>query len=202
MPICDHLSVHNEESIITTSPTPIQRVAAMNVAFNNPKGDYHNMDATAISRLRKQCLNIFDEYCELLTALGFDQVFLESLKGSHRKRVERAGAWYPVVNAIQVRDALCDIQVFAAGAQHMMGVDGDADMHAVIDGVMTRFVKDRDDLKATMEMHRAKGVCDVYVQGAYPTVVLKSASDQPDAPTGKFLKSASYKETVFPDVAD
>jgi hypothetical protein len=28
-------------------------------------------------------------------------------------------------------------------------------------------------------------------------MVMKSASDQPDAPKGKFLKSASYQNTVF-----
>jgi hypothetical protein len=32
-------------------------------------------------------------------------------------------------------------------------------------------------------------------------MVMKSASDQPDAPKGKFLKSASYSEPVLPEVA-
>ena len=43
----------------------------------------------------------------------------------------------------------------------------------------------------------AAGVTDVYFEGEYPTMIMKSASDQPDAPKGKFLKSASYKEPVF-----
>jgi hypothetical protein len=46
-------------------------------------------------------------------------------------------------------------------------------------------------------MHTMKGVHDVYFEGEYPTMVMKSGSDQPDAPKGKFLKSASYKEPVF-----
>jgi predicted HAD superfamily Cof-like phosphohydrolase len=153
-------------------PTPFQRVAEMNTAFGNPKGNASNIDW---KRLRSQCLNILDEYNELLVALS-------------REEVEG------------VRDALCDIQVFANGAQHLMGVDGDADMHAVVDGVMTRFIKDEDDKIATISMHRAKGVTEVYFVGEYPKMIMKSERDQPDAPKGKFLKSASYSNTVFPPV--
>lgn len=153
-------------------PTPFQRVAEMNTAFGNPKGNASNIDW---SRLRSQCLNILDEYNELLVALS-------------REEIEG------------VRDALCDIQVFANGAQHLMGVDGDADMHAVVDGVMTRFIKDEDDLQATILLHKAKGVKDVYFEGQFPKMVMKSAENQPDAPKGKFLKSASYRNTVFPPV--
>ena len=120
-------------------------------------------------------MNILDEYCELMDAIASQHID-------------------------DTRDALCDIQVFANGAQHLMGVDGDDDMHAVVDGVMTRFIKDDADLKATMELHRAKGVSMVYFEGEFPKMIMKSAVDQPDAPKGKFLKSASYSNTVFPPV--
>lgn len=69
-----------------------------------------------------------------------------------------------------------------------------------VDGVMTRFIKDDADKQATQALHAANGVTDVYFEGEYPTMVMKSASDQPDAPKGKFLKSASYKQTVFPSI--
>jgi hypothetical protein len=73
----------------------------------------------------------------------------------------------------------------------------EADMNAVLDAVMTRFIKDQYDLEATIAMHLAKGVPHVYIEGGYPTMILKSAEDQPDAPRGKFLKSASYRKPVF-----
>lgn len=153
-------------------PTPFQRVAEMNTAFGNPKGNASNIEW---KRLEKQCRNILDEYCELMDAIASE-------------------------NIDDVRDALCDIQVFANGAQHLMGVDGDDDMHAVVDGVMTRFIKDADDLQATVVLHAAKGVTKVYFEGVFPKMIMKSAVDQPDAPMGKFLKSASYINTVFPPV--
>jgi hypothetical protein len=70
-------------------------------------------------------------------------------------------------------------------------------MQDVISGVMTRFIKDEADKEATIALHAAKGVTDVYFEGEYPKMVMKSASDQPDAPRGKFLKSASYVNTQF-----
>jgi len=152
--------------------TPNERIAEMNVAFGNPKGNTSNINW---QKLHAQCKNILDEYNELLDALAYSDMHA-------------------------VRDALCDIQVFASGAQHLMGINADADMHAVIDGVMTRFIKDVYDKDATVAMHAAKGVTQVYFEGEYPKMVMKSAVDQPDAPKGKFLKSASYTNTVFPAI--
>lgn len=174
--------------------TSYRRVARMNVAFGNPKGDPSAID---YNRIRKQCLNIADELGELLIALGaYDagvKQCVEALKMA-------AGQRNANPNLHGVRDALCDIHVFAYGAHHLMGIDADSDMHAVLNGVMTRFIKDEADKAATIAMHAAKGVTDVYFEGEYPTMVMKSASDQPDAPKGKFLKSASYSEPVFLDV--
>lgn len=154
------------------SKTTFQRVREMNAAFHNHPDDYFAPDWDGIKSWAK---NILDEYGELVEAI-------------HQR------------DRMKVRDALCDIQVFACGLQNKLGVDGDADMNAVIDGVMTRFVKDPEDLEATVKWHAGRGVTQTYTQGEYPTLVLKSAADQPDAPKGKFLKSASYKDTVFPPV--
>ncbi|MBK6006360.1 hypothetical protein JJB11_09680 [Ramlibacter ginsenosidimutans] len=71
-------------------------------------------------------------------------------------------------------------------------------MDAVVDGVMTWFIRDEADKHATIALHAAGGVTHVYFEGEYPLMVMKSASDQPDAPKGRFLKSASYQDTVFP----
>ena len=172
--------------------TPFQRVAAMNEAFGNAKGDANNIDW---ANVKNQCKNLFDEYCELLTALGISEDKLLELKALHRSVVHRDNFYEGDVESI--RDALCDIQVFAQGAQHMMGYDGDNDMHDVVDGVMSRFIKDDADKVATMQLHAAKGVLNVYFEGEYSKMVMKSAIDQPDAPKGKVLKSASYTNTVF-----
>lgn len=152
--------------------TPFQRVAEMNIAFGNPARKAG--EPIDIERLISQCKNILDEYNELMVAL-------HEYDGDIDK----------------VRDALCDINVFSYGAMHLLGTNGDADMHAVLDGVMSRFIKDPMDKYATVEKHAVKGVTHVYFEGDYPTMVMKSAGDQPDAPKGKFLKSASYSEPVF-----
>lgn len=165
-------------------------VSNMNAAFGNPKGDPRNLlplpdvssecethyNGVAWGRVIKQCKNIRDEVDELDTAL-----VLRDLD--------------------DVRDALCDIIVFALGAYHIMGIDADRDMETVVNAVMTRFVKDPDDLDATINLHWAKGVKNTYTQGEYPTMILKSSEDQPDAPKGKFLKSASYKQPIFYKIA-
>lgn len=154
------------------SQTVNERIAEMNVAFGNPPGNPKDINFIC---LLTHCMNIQDEYNELMTA------FIEG-------------------SVDDIRDALCDIQVFASGAQHMLGVNADADMNAVIDGVMTRFIKDEADKVATVALHAARGVTQVYFEGEYPKKIIKSLVDQPDAPKGKFLKSASYTNTVFPTI--
>lgn len=193
--------------MIERSISSFKQVSNMNTAFGNPKGDFNNINKL---RLLKQFSNIFDEYVELLSAFGFDKSVFEAMSEEHRIAL---GLMTDVISlglddiagvasfdVDEIRDAACDIQVFAMGGQHFMGVDGDADMKAVVDGVMTRFIKNDSDKQATIEYHAARGVSNVYFEGNYPTMVMKSAEDQPDAPKGKFLKSASYSATKFPKV--
>ena len=178
-----------------TTLTPLQRTVLMNEAFGNKAG---SLDAIDIEAVVNQSLSIFDEYIELLSAFGFPSSKLQELRYAHASLVSEAkkrGLFYVVDD---IRDALCDIQVFAGGAQHLLGVVPDDDMHATLDGVMSRFIKDEEDKRATIALHASRGVTDVYFEGEYPTMVMKSARDQPDAPKGKFLKAASYLPTVFP----
>jgi hypothetical protein len=184
-----YFAVHR--SMVTT---PFGRVAKMNTAFGNPKGDPQSIDW---DRIRNQCKNIFDEYIELMDALGLaDKKGLGTFKLIHEAMYKNIGFTRPA-DVEAVRDALCDIQVFDMGAQHLMGYDGDRDMDDVVDGVMSRFVKSDADKAATIAIHAAKGVTKVYFEGEYPEMVMKSFEDQPDAPRGKFLKSSTYKNTVF-----
>ncbi len=182
--------------------TTFQLVSEMNEAFQNPKGDPLNINWT---KIQKQCLNIPDEIGELFKAMGGhakDTVgagFIDAAVEEFKKRladsleIDSEGD----IDVDGVRDALCDIPVFSCGAQHLMGVNGDHDMEVVIGGVMTRFIKDDADKEATIAKHASKGVTEVYFEGSYPKMIMKSAKDQPDAPQGKFLKSASYQEPVF-----
>lgn len=168
--------------------TNFQKVVAMNIAFGNPgKQD--------LSALAKQCLNIADELGELFVALGSDVNQTLAVVGM-LKEVASRQVNHPKIEL--VRDALTDIQVFAYGGQHFLGADGDTDMDITINNVMTRFIKDEADEQATIAMHAAKGITQVYFEGTYPTKVMKSLVDQPDAPKGKFLKSASHKVYPFP----
>lgn len=169
--------------------TNFKKVAAMNVAFGNPKGNPSSIDP---GRLRSQIKNIFHEYCELLVAAGANPATVQSFR-----QAESGVIFDREIDLEGMRDALCDGHVFGYGAHHLMGLDADQDMAEVVGAVMTRFIKDDEDKQATIALHAAKGVTQVYFEGEYPMMVMKSLVDQPDAPKGKFLKSASYKEPRF-----
>lgn len=170
-----------------------KRVAVMNTAFGNPAGTQQ----VSLSRIRKQSMNIPDEVGELFIALGADQAITKAAVAQLKWCLQNPTG---PVNLEQIRDSLADVHVFTYGVNHLMNIDADADMDVVLDGVMTRFVKNKEDLDATIIKHGANGITQVYIEGEYPTKVVKSAVDQPDAPKGKFLKSASYKEPMFAPV--
>lgn len=170
-----------------------QQVTRMNHAFGNPKGDPATFD---IETLRNQLLNIPDELGETLIAMGYDPEQVKREVGNFvagLKSIERTGS----LDIDGVRDGMIDQHVFLYGGHNIIGCDADQDMVSVIQGVMTRFIKNLEDEVATRAKHAIKGVTDVYFEGDYPTRVMKSASNQPDAPKGKFLKSASYSEPKF-----
>lgn len=163
-------------------------VKEMNIAFGNPEGDPKILEfdaacnvktSEAWKRLEKQCLNIKAEYYELI----------ESIEAGKPD---------------DVRDALCDIMVFTLGAYHFMGYDADEDMEAVLSAVMTRFCKNEEQLKDTINHFADKGIVFT-INGEFPRVYLKSAHDQGynaedkvyEYPKGKFLKSVGYRKPVF-----
>lgn len=176
-------------------PSNFVLVQHMNNAFGNSKGF---ADKINWPRIAKQSLSIADELAEVFVAMGAE-------KSRARKAAEEFKAM--LMNLVKagsqkidldgVRDGLSDIHVFAYGAHHLMGIDADADLRSVIDGVMTRFIKDKSDLDATVKKHADNGITEVYFEGKFPEMVMKSKIDQPDAPQHKFLKSASYREPVF-----
>lgn len=174
---------------MNTAKTNFQKVQTMNEAFNNVQGDVSNID---FEKLRKQCISIGHEFAELLLALGASTFDIEELVNAidHVK--------FPNKTVLKnIRDALCDIHVFAYGAHHYLGYSADMDMDTVLTALMTRFVKNDEDKAATIAMHAEKGVTEVYFENHYPIMIIKSTKDQPDAPKDKFLKSASYSEPIF-----
>jgi hypothetical protein len=193
--LCDLVQATDWELVDSPArKTTFQAVAEMNEAFNNPKGDPENID---MFRIIAQFSNIHDEYMEGLAALGLPDWAISAMLSTHAIYVKPDHFMTDSSNIPKLRDAIADIKVFADGASHLMGFDGDADMHTVVSALMTRFIKDDDDKAATIAKHAGKGVTDVYFEGEYPKMIMKSAVAQPDAPVGKFLKSASYSEPVF-----
>jgi Phosphoribosyl-ATP pyrophosphohydrolase len=175
------LPTHSGESM-----SMFHNVSKMNEAFGNPKGNPANIQDERDSHLR-QCQNIGSEFQELMNAFGIrvDMTFISPSN-------------YGPVDVDGVRDALCDIMVFALGAFHRMGIDAERDMDTVVSAVMTRFCKDVGDLVETQKKYRDLGV-GYTMHGEFPFVYLRSASDQqmPEYPKGKFLKSVSCRQPEF-----
>lgn len=149
-------------------------VAKLNVAFGNSAGNPNNPNW---ERLESQAKNILDEYNELMD------------DGIHAKNMD------------EVRDAICDILVFTLGLAHMAGVPVEEDMAEVDRSNMSKFCSDEDELTETLIKYRDLGV-DVYVDGDFPMVRVKSSKQQ----TGldgklyqahKMLKSVSFSEPKF-----
>lgn len=148
-------------------------VSTMNHMFGNPKGDPDNINYT---KLTNQASNIFDEYQELQEAINAKDV-------------------------TAIRDALCDIMVFALGAYHFIGYDADKDMDVVYQSNMSKFCTNEDELERTKQHYNFLGV-KTYTGGTFPCAWVKSARQQTgedgkNYPEGKFLKNVNWKEPKF-----
>ncbi len=197
-----------------------EQVCAMNEAFGNPPGRPEDFDAmpdllhggqlhydeNAWSRLQRQCENIAGKlYTHGPTPQGNGFINGEALE-LLQALAER--------NPLKVRDALCDIMVFTLGAYHFMGYDADADMDAVLAGVMTRFCQTEDEVQRTLDKWNAQidperttpaapGAPLLTIHGEFPRKFIRAAADLYTlagefVPKGKFLKSVGYRDAVFP----
>lgn len=147
------------------------QIVAFNQAIGNEKGDRKNIDWKLLEQEAKMI-----------------QSELNELKQAIKER-----------DINEVRDALCDIHVFAYGTHHKIGYDADDDIHTVVSSLYSRFCTIKDDLHQTIAHHKNKGVLQITVHGEYPFVYIKSAGNYPDAPKGKFLKSINYSKPNFSD---
>lgn len=177
-------------------PSSFEKVTRWNQAIGNPVG---SPDTFSVKKLSKQLLSIPDELGETFIAMGADETRVKALVTVFKAGL--AALDFPnEMNIDGVRDGLIDQHVFLYGGHHIIGVNADEDMESVIQGLYTRFIKNEEDEIATIKKHAANGIVDVYFEGEYPVKCMKSGSDQPDAPTGKFLKSASFTEPKFAPV--
>lgn len=149
-------------------------VKAINVAFGNPEGDPKNVD---LEELRRQAAGVKEEYEE----------FIEALDNNDPKGM---------------RDAACDIMVFALGIFHKAGWDADEDMRAVITALSSRLCRDQSELQETMRHYHMVVGISVYAEGFFPMMAVKSATDQKGHdgkyyPKNKFLKNIYFKEPEF-----
>lgn len=161
-----------------------KQVSHMNEVFGNQKGDYKNTDWV---KLNNQCLNILDEYNELID---------DGIKPRNIK---------------EVRDALCDILVFTLGAYHMIGYDAEKDMTEVYNSNMSKICSTQKELDETTKYYedldikvysRVKYNTSITLQGVFEFGVVYSSIDQSDKNgkvyrANKFLKSVNWSEPVF-----
>jgi hypothetical protein len=169
-----------------------QLVSDMNIAFGNPKGDPKHIMRDLDVHLA-QCKNIGAEFLELMKAFG--EFAAVSIGDDYMANGVDKSLEVRAVDIDGIRDALCDIIVFALGAFHKMGIDARADMHEVVYALYSRFCTDEDHLDQTRRYYDERFV-RYTIEGTFPTVCLKSAFDQlmPEYPKGKFLKAAGYRK--------
>ncbi len=165
-----------------TYPTPFRRVAQLNRDFGNrtldPKmlvtlhPEHTEARQKAWGYVIAQCKGIKEEYEELMHAASEE-------------------------NLPEVRDALCDIMVFALGAYQRMGLDADEDMRLVVEALYTRFCRDEAHQAATAHHYQANVHLAIELGRTNNRLWVKSAIDQTGADgafyaKGKFLKALGY----------
>lgn len=108
-------------------------------------------------------------------------------------------------DATKLRDAYCDLIVFAVGGLFRIGSDANTDMHAVTDSLLTRFDRTMEDAVKTQEKYNVLAVetevRTTVVNGTNYFVVV-SAKDQignngEHYTAGKFLKSYQYSNPTL-----
>jgi NTP pyrophosphatase (non-canonical NTP hydrolase) len=148
------------------------KIAKMNTAFGFSKGAmYGDWDALA-----SYIDNIADELDELREAIS---------AGDHE----------------QVRDALGDIIVFTYGGFFHIGENGDKDLDSIYESNMSKFIKNDEELAATIKKYADLGV-EVVPEGVYPQVKVTATTTQTGNDGklyrgGKFLKGVGFFEPRF-----
>ncbi|MGH1461210.1 MAG: nucleoside triphosphate pyrophosphohydrolase family protein [Neptuniibacter sp.] len=151
--------------------TNFVNVSKLNTVFGNEQGDPNNPNW---EKIQKQLHLIQEETAEL--SEGVD-----------------------TKNWQEMRDAVSDILVVTYGMAHIMGIDVDADMAAVQDSNMSKLCTTPEEVETTLGFYEQEVGIQVYAEGHFPEVAIKSSQDQTGTdekfyPKGKFLKNTNWHE--------
>lgn len=178
-----------------------EKVAELNIAFGNPKGDLSNPNVNAIRKQAKLCL---EESVEAIEASNPDMMVQVHLQ----KRLTNSDVG--PVNMIQLADAIGDILTVGYGLAHIAGFDANKIYDLVHESNLTKFIRHEDEVEDALSYYWAMGFGDgeLTIEGEFPRAYIKVAKtttiDGKEYPEGKFLKNMiTFKEpdfsTLFPD---
>lgn len=172
--------------------TTFEKVAALNLAFGNEKGDLANPNVKAI---RKQAMLCLEEAIELVEAAHPGMKVVWDLNGDTDETS---------VDMVGIMDAQGDLTTVNDGVAHVAGFDGNACYDLVHESNMSKFISSEEDKIKALAYYYEFGFQpdDLYLHGSYPTMCIKVRRDirlnGKFYPEGKFLKNmVTFKEPDF-----
>lgn len=104
----------------------------------------------------------------------------------------------------EIRDAISDILVVTYGMGHILDLPVDEDMLAVQTANLSKLCTTPEECSATVKKYADLGI-EVYSEGEYPEVCIKSLKDQTGSdgafyPKNKFLKCVNWHVPEFSPV--
>lgn len=177
--------------------TTFEKVAALNLAFGNEKGDLANPNVKAI---RKQAMLCLEEAIELVEAAhpGM-QVVWDLKRGKYQADISEDS-----VDLQGIMDAQGDLTTVNDGVAHVAGFNGNACYDLVHESNMSKFISSEEDKIKALAYYYELGFQpdDLYLHGSYPTMCIKVRRDirlnGKFYPEGKFLKNmVTFKEPDF-----
>lgn len=172
--------------------TTFEKVAALNLAFGNEKGDLANPNVKAI---RKQALLCLEEAVEMVEAAFPGRKITIQIDDKHL---------VDGIDTVAIMDAQGDLTTVNDGVAHISGFDGNAVYQLVHDSNMSKFISSEEDKIKALAYYYELGFQpdDLYLHGNYPTMCIKVRRDirlnGKFYPEGKFLKNmVTFKEPDF-----
>lgn len=176
--------------------TTFEKVAQLNEAFGNPKGDLSNPNVKAI---RKQAMLCLEEVIEMVEAAHPGKKIMWGWNPEHDGK---AG-----VDLVGLLDAQGDLTTVNDGVAHVAGFDGNDVYQAVHVSNMSKFICREEDKVKALSYYYDIGFQpdDLYLSGEYPFKCIKVKRDiklnGKFYPEGKFLKNmVTFKEPDFSHV--
>lgn len=176
--------------------TTFEKVAALNLAFGNEKGDLANPNVKA---LRKQAQLCLEEACEMMEAVypGAKITWHWDDTATPPEKIKH-------VDMVALLDAQGDLTTVNDGVAHVAGFDGNACYDLVHESNMSKFISSEEDKIKALAYYYELGFQpdDLYLHGSYPTMCIKVRRDirlnGKFYPEGKFLKNmVTFKEPDF-----